>query len=141
MSRSSSTRPVPIGSRVDLLRFESPARALPRGSALARCSGHPGRARTEGVVLSPGRGSCGVAPACLAALRRFEADLIDITLVDTFVDTVTRIRSDPRFARCRTLDAIHACTALLLREWTGQSVRVATFDRRLSDLAAELGLN
>ena len=76
-----------------------------------------------------------------AALRRFEADLIDITLVDTFVDTVTRIRSDPRFARCRTLDAIHACTALLLREWTGQSVRVATFDRRLSDLAAELGLN
>jgi hypothetical protein len=35
---------------------------------------------------------------------------------------------------------MHACTALLMREWTGRAVRVETFDSRLARLAAELDL-
>jgi len=75
-----------------------------------------------------------------ACLERFDADLEAIGLVDSLTDVGIRVRSDARFARCRALDAVHACTALLLREWTGRAVRVATFDARLGELAAELRL-
>lgn len=74
------------------------------------------------------------------ALERFDRDLESVSLVDSLTDVGLRVRSDRRFARCRALDAIHACTALLLREWTGHAVRVRTFDTRLSELAAELHL-
>lgn len=75
-----------------------------------------------------------------ACLERFDADAEDIALVDSLTDVGLRVRSDPRFARCRALDAIHACTAMLLREWTGRGVRLATFDTRLGELAQELGM-
>lgn len=75
-----------------------------------------------------------------ACLERLDADLADIGLVDALADVALRVRSDARFARCRALDAVHACTALLLREWTGRRVRVATFDARLDELAGELDL-
>lgn len=84
------------------------------------------RARNEGVL---GR-----------ALARFDADVKDIGLVDSLTDVAIRVRSDARFARCRALDAVHACTALLLREWTGHHVRLESFDERLADLARELHL-
>jgi predicted nucleic acid-binding protein len=74
------------------------------------------------------------------ALARFDADVRDIGLVDSLTDVGIRVRSDGRFARCRPLDAVHACTALLLREWTGHAVRLETFDQRLEELALELGL-
>jgi hypothetical protein len=74
------------------------------------------------------------------ALTRFDADVRDVGLVDSLTDVGLRVRSDPRFARCRALDAVHACTALLLREWTGHAVRLETFDSRLEELALELGL-
>jgi predicted nucleic acid-binding protein len=75
-----------------------------------------------------------------ACLERLDEDVQDIGLVDALTDVAIRIRSDHRFARCRSLDAMHACTALLLREWTGRVVRVETFDDRLAQLAAELDL-
>ena len=75
-----------------------------------------------------------------ACLERLDADLADIGLVDALTDVALRVRSDARFARCRALDAVHACTALLLREWTGRRVRMATFDARLDELAGELDL-
>lgn len=74
------------------------------------------------------------------ALDRFDRDLEAIALIDSLTDVGLRVRSDRRFARCRALDAIHACTALLLREWTGHSVRLETFDERLGALAGQLGL-
>lgn len=74
------------------------------------------------------------------ALERLDRDLEDLGLVDALTDVGIRIRSDPRFARCRALDAIHACTALLLREWTGHEVRLETFDHRLAELAGDLHL-
>ena len=49
--------------------------------------------------------------------------------------------SDLRFARCRAMDAVHAGTALPLRERTGQAVHMATYDTRLKSVAAELNLN
>jgi predicted nucleic acid-binding protein len=73
-------------------------------------------------------------------LERFDADVDDIGLVDSLTDVGIRIRSDHRFARCRALDAVHACTALLLREWTGHAVLLETFDDRLANLAGELNL-
>ena len=78
--------------------------------------------------------------ALAACLNRFDADLEDIGLVDALRDVAFRVRSDSRFSRCRALDAIHACTALLLREWTGRAVRLRTFDTRLGELAEELHL-
>lgn len=75
-----------------------------------------------------------------ACFERLDADVHDIGLVDSLTDVAIRVRSDSRFARCRSLDAIHACTAMLLREWTGRAVRLETFDDRLGALATELGL-
>jgi predicted nucleic acid-binding protein len=74
------------------------------------------------------------------ALERFDRDAEAIGLVDSLTDVAIRVRSDARFARCRALDAFHACTALLMREWTGHAVRIATFDDRLNELATELHL-
>lgn len=78
--------------------------------------------------------------ALAACLDRFDSDLEDVALVDALTDVGLRVRSDARFAKCRALDAIHACTALLMREWTGRAVRLATFDARLGDLGEQLGL-
>jgi predicted nucleic acid-binding protein len=80
------------------------------------------------------------AAALEGCLKRFDADVKDLGLVDSLTDVGLRVRSDLRFARCRALDAVHACTALLLREWTGHAVRLETFDDRLGQLAADLGL-
>ena len=92
------------------------------------------------VVLRRSLGAPSRQDDLAASLARFDADLTDIGLVDSLTDVAIRIRSDSRFARCRALVAVHACTALLLREWTGKPVRVASFDRRLAALAAELGV-
>lgn len=85
----------------------------------------------------PGEGHADVLARCL---ERFDADVHDLALVDSLTDVGVRVRSDPRFARCRALDAVHACTALLLREWTGHAVRFETFDQRLAELASGLDL-
>jgi predicted nucleic acid-binding protein len=92
------------------------------------------------VVLRLALGSTPDRDVLAACLERFDADLEDIGLVDSLTDVGLRVRSDARFARCRALDAIHACTALLMREWTGRAVRLATFDARLAELGAELHL-
>lgn len=92
------------------------------------------------VVLRRALGSSADRAALTACLERFDADLEDIGLVDSLTDVGLRVRSDVRFARCRALDAIHACTAMLMREWTGRAVRLATFDGRLAELGMTLGL-
>lgn len=92
------------------------------------------------VVLRRALGAERHADVLARALERFDADVEDIGLVDSLTDVALRVRSDRRFARCRALDAVHACTALLLREWTGHAVRLETFDGRLGELAEELGL-
>ena len=46
---------------------------------------------------------------------------------------------DPFAVRVRTLDAIHLASAAYLRD-QGQSVRLATYDRRMADAALTLGI-
>jgi predicted nucleic acid-binding protein len=92
------------------------------------------------VVLRRALPRDGDATVLARALERFDRDLEAIALVDSLTDVGLRVRSDRRFARCRALDAVHTCTALLLREWTGHSVRLETFDDRLGELAGQLGL-
>jgi predicted nucleic acid-binding protein len=93
------------------------------------------------VVLRRALGATAHREVLSACLERFDVDLEGIGLVDSLTDVGLRVRSDPRFARCRALDAVHACTAHLLREWTGRAVRMATFDRRLREIADELNLS
>lgn len=92
------------------------------------------------IVLRRALPGSGQRDALAACLQRFDQDAQDIGLVGSLTDIALRVRSDARFARCRALDAVHACTALLLREWTGGSVRMATFDTRLAELAEDLHL-
>lgn len=92
------------------------------------------------VVLRRALAGPGLEPVLARSLERFDADVKDIGLVDSLTDIGLRIRSDSRFAHCRSLDAAHACTALLLREWTGHPVRLETFDTRLGELADLLHL-
>jgi predicted nucleic acid-binding protein len=75
-----------------------------------------------------------------AALARLAADLEGISLVDGLADIADRVRRDASFARCRALDAIHAATALQLRELSGRPVQLATLDAGLAELARALGL-
>lgn len=93
------------------------------------------------IVLRRALDRTGDRKVLARCLERLDADVEDIGLVDSLTDVAIRVRSDRRFARCRALDAVHACTALLLREWTGHAVRLETFDRRLASLAGELGLS
>jgi predicted nucleic acid-binding protein len=92
------------------------------------------------VVLRRALPAAGDRTVLARCLDRFDDDVADIGLVDSLTDVGLRVRSDHRFARCRALDAVHACTALLLREWTGHAVRLETFDARLDALARELNL-
>jgi predicted nucleic acid-binding protein len=93
------------------------------------------------VVLRRVLSGPGDSDALARCLEQFDRDIRKISLVESLADVALRIRSDSRFARCRTLDAVHACTALLIREWTGQAMRVESFDSRLTALAAELNLH
>lgn len=92
------------------------------------------------IVLRRSLEGLGEGRILARALARFDADLRRVGLVDSLTEVAIRVRSDQRFSRCRAPDAIHACTALLLREWTGHAVRLETLDRRLADLARELHL-
>ncbi|MDP2307911.1 MAG: PIN domain-containing protein [Pseudomonadota bacterium] len=80
------------------------------------------------------------APLLAAALARFDADVEAVSLFSDTAGVARRVRADARLAHCRTLDAIHAASALLLQEMAGTSVSFATFDRRLGDVAARLPL-
>lgn len=80
------------------------------------------------------------AALLVAALARFDADVEAISLFSDTAEISRRVRSDARLAQCRTLDAIHAASALLVQEMSGRSVSFATFDRRLGEVVASLPL-
>jgi predicted nucleic acid-binding protein len=74
-----------------------------------------------------------------SALSSFDAVLDGITLVSDLPEIAARIRVDPRFSKCRSLDAIHVASALLLREETGRPLMFATFDDEQRQLAVACG--
>lgn len=75
------------------------------------------------------------------ALELFDRDCRAISLFANLPDLASRIRQEPRFARCRALDAIHAGTALQLQEMANHPVYMATFDDDLASTATSLGLS
>jgi hypothetical protein len=79
-------------------------------------------------------------PLLAGALKRLQADLGGVSLFDGLPALAERIGSDERFAHCRSLDAVHVGSALLMHEMTNQAVRVATFDLRVAELTRALGM-
>ena len=90
------------------------------------------------VVLRRAFGGKRDARRLSAALARFDGDLAAIGLVAGLPEVADRVRRDPRLADCRSLDAIHAATALIIRELSGRPLRLVTFDARLSQVAERL---
>ena len=75
------------------------------------------------------------------ALVRFDEDLKAVSLIERLAGVADRVRHEERFSECRTLDALHAAAALEIQAMAGHPVRMATFDRRLGELAKSLGLS
>jgi predicted nucleic acid-binding protein len=75
------------------------------------------------------------------ALSRFDHDLRTVSLFAEMADLAERVRHDQRLSACRTLDAIHLGSALQLQAMTSHPVRVVTLDRRMAEVAAQLGLS
>lgn len=63
---------------------------------------------------------------------------ITFKAVDEAVERI--VREEPRFDRCRTLDAIHIATALYLAPHTDSPLILCTFDERLRETALGVGL-
>ena len=51
------------------------------------------------------------------------------------------VRSEPRLADCRTLDAVHMATALWFQPHLDEPLRICTLDKRLRALALGLGFS
>ena len=64
-----------------------------------------------------------------------------MSLIERLAGVADRVRHEERFSECRTLDALHAAAALEIQAMAGHPVRMATFDRRLGELAKSLGLS
>jgi hypothetical protein len=93
------------------------------------------------VVLRRIAASGGVDRDALEALlARFDADLARLSLRSDLERVAARVRLDARLARCRSLDAIHVASALLLREETALPVVVASLDDRVREVARSVGL-
>jgi len=73
-------------------------------------------------------------------LARFDADVAGLSLWSGLEQVASRVRSDARLARCRSLDAIHVASAMLLREETALPVMVASLDDRIREVAQSVGL-
>lgn len=73
-------------------------------------------------------------------LVHFDEDLLAIGLYEGVRDVAKRVRDDARLSRCRSLDAVHVATALILGEELDQSVRLASFDDKMREVAAAAGL-
>lgn len=62
-----------------------------------------------------------------------------IAILELIPEILVRAR-EPARAPLRTLDALHLATARFLLE-QGQAVRIATYDRRMSEAARALGMD
>lgn len=73
----------------------------------------------------------------LALLDRY---LEAITLKDVDAEVMAWLRGEPRLDRCRTLDAIHLATVLLLQSQSDEPLTLWSLDDRLRTAARDLGL-
>ncbi len=86
------------------------------------------RASSGGRAIAPG------AESRLAAL------LEEVTLKQVDDDVVEIVRRTPAFTRCRSLDVVHLATALHFADRSDEPFVLATFDARMAEVAAAVGL-
>lgn len=68
------------------------------------------------------------------------ASLNDVTSKHVDSDVMSRVRSETALSNCRTLDAIHLATAMYFASKGEEEVLVVSFDTRMRETAAMVGL-
>lgn len=79
-------------------------------------------------------------PAARDSEPRLELILGDVTLKQVDEDVLEIVRRTPALARCRSLDVVHLATALHFADRTDEPFALATFDVRMAEVAAAVGL-
>ena len=64
-------------------------------------------------------------------------DELNFKPLDSSIEEI--IRGTPALADCKTLDAIHAATALYFRRFVEGPFEIVTIDKRMTQLAGKLG--
>lgn len=62
-----------------------------------------------------------------------------INIIPIDDNVLGKLASDRRISKGRTLDSIHIASALLIQDNYEGKLKIATFDKRLAELAKELG--
>ncbi len=75
------------------------------------------------------------------AEERLGLALEEVTLKPVDEDIAEVVRAESALGNCRALDAAHLATALYFRDGGDADLRVCTFDTRMGDVAARLGLH
>lgn len=69
-----------------------------------------------------------------------DTKLEEVSIKPIDVQIVSRLKSEPGLANCRTLDALHLATALECRERIGEDLVLITLDRKMGETAMKAGL-
>lgn len=86
------------------------------------------------------RASSGGRVIAHGAASRLAALLEEVTLKQVDDDVVEIVRRTPALTRCRSLDVVHLATALHFAERSDEPLVMATFDARMAEAAAAVGL-
>lgn len=70
-----------------------------------------------------------------------ENSLEEIHLKDIDASVLAVLEREPGLADCRTLDALHLATALLMRDRAGEGFKLVTLDERMRQTAGKLKLD
>ncbi len=71
--------------------------------------------------------------------KALSGSLSEVTLAQVDEALLETLESEPALAECRTLDALHLCTALRFREELDGRLDLVTLDERMALVAARLG--
>lgn len=74
------------------------------------------------------------------ATARLAEVLEEVLLKNVDDEVLQMVRRTPAIARCRSLDAVHVATALHFAERSDEPLALATFDARMAEVAAAVGL-
>ncbi len=73
------------------------------------------------------------------ALARLDEYLQYVSILCLDKEVVQVLRDEARLGACRSLDAIHLATALLLQAATGEPLKICSLDDAMRRLASDLG--
>ena len=74
------------------------------------------------------------------AERRLDAAIEEVTIKPLDEEIAAMVRDTPALGGCRALDAAHLATALYFRDAADPKLVVCTFDSRMAEVAARVGL-